>query len=120
MRPYVLGISLMLMGLTNTALAQHVKIVGIGASTCTRFDEEIARNPTVERDYFAWAQGFMSAILLRAPEGKDKGLDLSPESLPLQQQASFLRIFCARNSELNYSDGVVALYRELRKLSGEK
>jgi hypothetical protein len=96
------------------AFGQHVKIVGIGASSCARFVEEIAGRPAVERDYVAWAQGFMSASLLLAPKGMDEGLDLAPESFRLQQQATFLRDFCERNPERAYSDGVIALYRTLR------
>jgi hypothetical protein len=72
------------------AYGQHVKIVGIGASSCAHFSKGVARNSQVERDYFAWAQGFMSAVLLSAPKGQDESLDLSPEVFPIQRQASFL------------------------------
>ena len=51
------------------AQAQMVKVVGIGASSCAQFNEEVAGSPSAERDYFAWAQGFMSGVLLRAPTG---------------------------------------------------
>ncbi|MGZ8347931.1 MAG: hypothetical protein ACXWUP_12550 [Allosphingosinicella sp.] len=79
------------------AYEQHVKVVGIGASTCSRFSEEVGRNPRVQRDYFAWAQAFMSAVLLNAPKGRDETLDLSPEAFSLQQQASFLYTYCRQN-----------------------
>ena len=73
------------------AQAQTAKIVGIGASSCAHFNEEIARSPSTQRDYFAWAQGFMSGVLLRAPLGQDEKLDLVPPSFPLSRQAAFLR-----------------------------
>ncbi|MFO1100744.1 MAG: hypothetical protein U1E81_21430 [Xanthobacteraceae bacterium] len=96
------------------AQAQMVKVVGLGASTCAQFNEEIARRPSVERDYFAWAQGFMSGVLLRAPTGQDEKLDLAPPSFPLHQQAAFLRLFCSSNKTQSYADAVLALYIRLR------
>ena len=72
--------------------AQTVKIVGIGASSCAQFTREIGPNSSTERDYFAWAQGFMSGVLAQAPLGVDEGLDLDPPSLALPAQAAFLII----------------------------
>ena len=66
-------------------------------SSCARFNEESARSPNTERDYFAWAQGFMSGVLLRAPRGQDETLDLAPPSFSLGKQAAFLREFCSKN-----------------------
>ena len=90
------------------------KVVGIGASSCAQFNEEIARSPSAERDYFAWAQGFMSGVLLRAPTGQDEKLDLTPPSFPLRQQAAFLRLFCSKNTSQSYADAVLELYLRLR------
>ena len=100
------------------ARAQPVKIVGIGASTCTRFLQEIEGNPLAEREYVAWAQGYMSGLLIRAPAGKDEGLDLAPPAFPLLKQAAFLRTFCATNREADFSDAVNTLYRTLRAPPG--
>lgn len=96
------------------AQAGAAKIVGIGASSCARFNQDIPAAPTIERDYFAWAQGFMSGALIRAPRGVDEGLDLAPESFSLQMQADFLRAFCLENPGRDYVDAVHALYRRLR------
>ena len=60
---------------------EATKIVGISASTCARFSQEIAENPVVERNYAAWAQGFMSGALMRAPKGVNEGLDHTPKTL---------------------------------------
>ncbi|GJD97576.1 hypothetical protein [Methylobacterium iners] len=98
----------------SCAQAQSVKIVGIGASTCTRFNAEIAAAPSAERDYLAWAQGFMSGALVRAPPGVDEGLDLAPADFPLGLQAEFLRDFCLKHEAGDFSDAVHALYRRLR------
>ncbi|AWN42566.1 hypothetical protein [Methylobacterium durans] len=96
------------------ARAETVKIVGLGASTCDRFNKEIVGSPLIERDYFAWAQGFMSGALMRAPPGVDEGLDLSPPSVPLESQADFLRSFCAEKPDQDYMDAARALYHRLR------
>ncbi|MBZ6414635.1 MULTISPECIES: hypothetical protein [Methylobacteriaceae] len=100
--------------LSSPATADTVKIVGLGASTCAHFNQEIGENPALQRDYFAWAQGFMSGALIRAPQGVDEGLDLTPPSFPLQEQVDFLRAFCAKNQDQDYMDAARALYRRLR------
>ena len=43
------------------------KIVGLGATSCLQFTNDVKQNPAVQRDYLAWAQGFMSSILLSRP-----------------------------------------------------
>ncbi|PZR85776.1 MAG: hypothetical protein DI537_30105 [Stutzerimonas stutzeri] len=96
------------------AEAQTVKIVGIGASSCQYFLRETSGRPEVEKNFLAWAQGYMSGLLWRAPPGKDEDLDLMPEAYPLLKQAEFLRSFCERNPGADYSDGVTELYLTLR------
>ena len=99
---------------TIFGLAQTANIVGLGAATCKNFISDVEQNARVQRDYFAWAQGFMSGILMRAPPGVDEGLELNPSAFPLLRQIEFLRSFCARNPDKDYSDGVIELYRALR------
>ncbi|GEP08878.1 hypothetical protein [Methylobacterium gnaphalii] len=108
--------ALLFLGLAVPAQAQVTKIVGIGASPCSRFNQDIGEAPAKERDYLAWAQGFMSGALIRAPEGVDGGLDLTPSSMPLNAQADFLRSFCTKRPDLDFMDAVHALYRHLRTL----
>lgn len=103
---------------SGTAQAQSVRIVGIGAASCTRFLQEIDGKPQAEREYFAWAQGYMSGLLIRAPAGKDEDLDLMPPAFPLLKQAEFLRRFCSQNTDADFSDGVNTLYRTLRAPPG--
>lgn len=97
------------------AQAQAVKVVGIGTSSCRRFQEDIIQRPVIERDYFAWAQGFMSGALVRAPQGVDEELDLNPPDFPLRTQADFLRAFCLSHPDQDYLDAARALYRRMRK-----
>jgi hypothetical protein len=100
--------------LASTAFAQTVKLVGLGTSTCKQFNQEVEQNFRVQEKYFAWAQGFMSAALLRAPPGVDEGVDLHPPTFPVRQQVEILRRFCADYPDKRYSDGVIDLYRLLR------
>ena len=90
------------------------QIVGLGATTCERFSTDIAANPGLEREYLAWAQGYMSGILLGRPAGIDDGLDLDPPTFGLLNQLTFLKDYCARNASMDFGDGVEALYKRLR------
>lgn len=116
MKTLILSITAMVLGILSSGpvTAETVKIVGLGASTCARFNQEIIENPVLQRDYFAWTQGFMSGALIRAPQGVDEGLDLTPPSFPLQEQVDFLRAFCAKNQDQDFMDAARALYHRLR------
>jgi hypothetical protein len=92
-----------------------VKIVGLGATTCSRFMQDIKQEPAVQRDYLAWAQGFMSAMLLGRPPGIDENLDLNPPIFGLIKQLEFLSNYCVQSPSKDFSDAVVALYERLRK-----
>jgi hypothetical protein len=95
--------------------APKARIVGLGATTCQRFNDDVRSNPLVRRDYLAWAQGFMSGILLSRPPGVDEGLKLNPTTFSLVNQLQFLEDNCARNVSLDFSDAVEALYKRLRQ-----
>lgn len=93
-----------------------VKIVGLGAASCGRFLADVNGNPAAQREYLAWAQGFISAILLTRPAGVDEQLDLLPPSLPLASQLQFLLERCAASPDGDFSEAVEALYRRLREV----
>lgn len=97
------------------AEAPKASIVGLGATTCEQFEYDVKANPAVRRDYLAWAQGFMSGILLSRPPGVDDGLDLAPAAFDLIKQLHFLEDHCARNISMDFSDAVAALYKRLRQ-----
>jgi len=94
--------------------AQQAKIVGLGATGCAQFMLEIKHNPALQRDYLAWAQGFMSGVLLGRPAGVDEGLDLLPSTVPLLKQLEFLREYCDQNPSESFSNAVLSLYKRLR------
>src|SRR5215217_8183796 len=91
-----------------------VKIVGLGAATCATFREDIAKIPDLERVYFAWAQGYMNGLMIRAPEGQDEKIDLTPREVGLQAQLAYLRDFCTENSKGDFVDAIHGLYQMLR------
>jgi hypothetical protein len=94
--------------------ARTARIVGLGAATCRQFTADAAADPQVQKDYLAWAQGFMSGILLSRPPGVDAGLDLNPPTFGLMAQLRFLEDRCARNEAVDFSTAVEALYKRLR------
>ena len=99
---------------TGWGHAQSADIVGLGATTCRDFNRDIERNFQLQRDYFAWAQGYMSGILIRSPPGVDEGLQLNPPTFSLLKQVEFIRRYCAENPDRDYSEGVRELYLALR------
>jgi hypothetical protein len=94
---------------------QTARIVGLGATTCRQFSEDIRSNPSLQRDYLAWAQGYMSGILVSRPPGVDQGLDLNPSAFNMINQLHFLGDYCAENTSTNFADAVEALYKRLRQ-----
>lgn len=103
----------------NTVAAEEqdlrtARIAGLGAATCRQFMADAVADPQVRRDYLAWAQGFMSGIILSRPAGVDVGLDLNPPTFGLIAQLRFLEDRCARNETVGFSVAVEALYKRLR------
>lgn len=94
--------------------ARTARIVGLGATTCSQFMADVAANPPMQRDYLAWAQGFMSGIILSRPPGVDEGLNLNPATFGLIAQLRFLEDHCAGNRAIDFSAAVEALYKRLR------
>lgn len=94
--------------------ARTAQIVGLGAATCRQFIADAAADPQVRTDYLAWAQGFMSGVILSRPPGVDVGLDLNPPTFGLMDQLRFLEERCARNETADFSTAVEALYKRLR------
>lgn len=97
------------------AEALKANIVGLGATTCRRFKEDIKSDPSIRKAYLAWTQGFMNGILSSRPPGVDEGLDLNPATFGLLNQLRFLEDLCAKNTTLDFSDAVAALYKRLRE-----
>ena len=106
---------IVIISFAGECVAQHVKIVGLGSIDCGQFIKEIEQNPGLQRDYLAWAQGYMSGILISRPVGVDEKLDLKPSTFPLLKQLEFLRAFCTEQPATDFADAVEGLYKRLRK-----
>lgn len=101
--------------IAESAEPPKAKIVGLGATGCLQFTDDVNQNAAMQRDYFAWAQGFMSGIIVGRPPGIDQGLDLNPSTYPLLKQLEFLRDHCVQHPAEDFSDAVEALYKQLRQ-----
>lgn len=115
--PQLMGLAALYLIFNTTIVSAQstvAKIVGLGAVTCSNFIDDIEMSPALQRDYLAWAQGFMSGILLSRPAGVDEGLDLNPQAFGLLKQLEFLRQNCAENRSRDFADAVVTLYKTLR------
>ena len=99
----------------SEAEAPMRRAVGLGATTCHGFNDDVRSDPVIRKDYLAWAQGLMSGILLSRPPGVDEGLDLVPAGFDLFKQLQFLEDYCAHNDTASFGDAVKALYKRLRQ-----
>lgn len=95
--------------MTGSVQAQMPVIAGPGIVSCAEYAEFFRRNPAVaEVQYFAWAQGYWSAINEGMRERGHKSRDLRVVPNPTKKQ--FLRTFCDKRPLVNYIEGVRALY----------
>jgi hypothetical protein len=88
-----------------------------GRHSLPTYLNQIAKNQIAEREYFAWAQGFLSGLLMRAPPGRDESLKLNPAEFPVGVQLPFLREYCATQQKWDFTDAVIALFQKLREYS---
>jgi len=86
---------------------------GIGASSCLKFALDYTRNPPSEEQYFVWAQGYLSAIVLMAPGGIDDDLDIPQAPDAKASQMASIRSVCAQDPQRSYGHAVRTLYRRL-------
>jgi hypothetical protein len=94
-------------------------VVGYGSGTCGNFGRDYAKwGQSVEMAYFAWAQGYMSAIQTPRPEG-DR-INLLPSEFAIEEQMRFIRNFCAHNPLRQFDEAVAALYNRLGALAGQQ
>lgn len=71
----------------------------------------------MEREYFAWGQGYMSGLLMRSPAGEY--VDLRHQTMPYPKQVVFVRSYCQSNRASTYDQGFLELYKALRALSSK-
>ena len=99
--------------LLGSTLPSYALDTGIGAASCQKFALDYNRNPPSEEQYFIWAQGYMSAIAMMAPDGIDDNLNLLPPSHPKESQMAVLRSVCYARPSSSFGGAVRVLYRHL-------
>jgi hypothetical protein len=106
-------IALVLFALNPAFAGDSVFVRGAGSSTCARFAAEYAKAPKfVERLYFGWAQGFMSAQNGHDLNGAEtKGFrDIGGD---IKGQMSHIRRYCSAHPADEYWQAVVDLFASL-------
>jgi hypothetical protein len=98
----------------SSELPDKVYGVGTGVTPCAAYNAMLQIAKTGDEMYFAWAQGFMTALNARAPAGIN--VRLAPRGFPTDRQQAFLRDFCAKNPNKKYMDGILELYLKLRDI----
>jgi hypothetical protein len=68
--------------------------------------------------YFAWAQGYMSAI--QTPRPESDRINLLPPEFDIEGQIRFIRKFCASNALRQFDEAVAELYNQLGALAGQQ
>ena len=107
-------------------LAQHQKkpsaLIGSGTHNCSEFSEKYKRDPEAAlRQYFGWAQGFMSGFNSALLDPRDKkgfpakdlmGIDLKDQMLSIRQ-------YCDKNPQKFVLEAVLAVYVKLPDIPRE-
>lgn len=109
-------VALLFCGLSSgPAVAQRaiIKIVGVGATPCRLFLKEAATGSQSQRDYLAWAQGYMSGLVSGSASPRYDRVDLSSDRVSLVRQLEYLRRECEGNPDQSFADVVEALFRFL-------
>lgn len=102
--------AMLILGVTNVPAAAQVPVVaGPGITTCAEFAEYYRRNSvTAEIQYFAWAQGFMSAI--NVPKRLRNEPTRNLMGIPTATQKQRLRAFCDQRPLSEFGQAVMSLY----------
>ena len=97
-----------------------IKTVGPGNTGCRQYLLDLAKNPQNQRVYFAWVQGLMSGVLIRAPPGIDENVDLLPAEFAETQQVRLIGEFCNSQPDADLFDATRLLYRRLKDMSAKR
>jgi hypothetical protein len=81
---------------------------GAGAATCAQFAQDYKQDVELERNYFNWAQGFMSGI-----NWKEDTFYHNLDAQTIEDQKAFLRRYCDAHPLEQYILAVQAFYDTL-------
>lgn len=104
--------ALFFMVATADVVAQTPVIAGPGIISCAEFAEGYRRDPRpTEIQFFAWAQGFMSAINVPKRLRNEPTRNLMGIATASQKQR--LRAFCDQRPLSEFGQAVMSLYESL-------
>ncbi len=105
--------AMLILFVANVPAAAQVPVVaGPGITTCAQFAEYYRRNSVnAEIAYFAWAQGFMSAVNLPKRIRNEPTRNLM--GIPTASQKQHLRGFCDQRPLSEFVHAVMSLYESL-------
>jgi hypothetical protein len=89
---------------------------GPGLATCNRFSKETAKDSQIEKFFFSWAQGWMSAANLMLSVNKSSVTDLN--AMSLDGQMLHIRAYCQENPSKYYESAIIDLYDSMRRTQG--
>jgi len=91
--------------------------VGWGMHTCGEFANQYMKNIHTEQVYFAWTQGYITALnSMRLVQDKPI-LNLQPSSFGPEVQMDFIRGFCSEAPLKPYLNAVGALWEMIEGLN---
>jgi hypothetical protein len=110
MRPFILIVAMIGAVTAKGAFAGGPQY-GLGIKSCAEFARTYAANPEVtETLYFAWAEGFMSGINVKALSEHLTARDIEGSDEKMAEYKSIIRSYCNAHPLATYSAAVVDLY----------
>jgi len=105
-----------------TVVAQHGVLardaaygMGAGNRTCAEFAQDYKRDPSGSvKIYFAWAQGYMTALDLLASDSRSKSRDLG--AMSNEDQFTLIGIYCDQHPLVPYQQAILHLFSMLPKI----
>jgi len=89
---------------------------GPGLATCDRFSKETAIDSQIEKFFFSWAQGWMSATNLMLSVSRSSTTDLG--AMSIDEQMLYIRVYCQKNPFKYYQSAIIDLYDGMRRNQG--
>jgi hypothetical protein len=103
---YILTFPIPTLAAGNTPLA-----TGLGMTACDQFTKSVQTSPSMEDNYFEWAQGYMAGMNAMFGPARFQPKDLT--AMKFQAQKTVIRDFCKAHPLEEYEAAVPAVYAML-------
>lgn len=101
---------------TGTSSAEEFVLRGIGTNTCGQLAAAYAKSVTNELHYYNWAQGYMSGVNNQLFIVGQRNAQRDLNAMTVDEQLSFIRIYCDKHPLQYYVNAVEELYVTLPKI----